>query len=597
MRRTTLTHLLTPVAAFALLAGCTSTAAVDSSETGDSSASASTSAATPATDADLSVEEAMAANASAHTAAEAWDPSDEVPLTLNGDSATADDDGVRVDGSTVTLTAPGTYRLSGTLDDGQVVVDSAGDGLVRVILDGAEITSSTTSPLQFLDADEAVVVLADGTSNRLSDASTYVYPDAATDEPNAALFSTADLTLTGGGALHVEGNANDAIASKDGLVIDSGSLTVDAVDDGIRGKDYLVVRGGDLDVEAGGDALKSDNDEDETMGYVAVSGGDLTLVAGDDGIAAATDVIVSGGALDVTTGGGSSASVAADASPKGLVGDVCVIVGAGDVLVSAADDAIHSDGAVHLAGGAVTLASGDDGIHANNALRISGGSVDVTRSYEGLEAAQVTVVDGQVSVVASDDGINAAGGDNDASEDEWGDAPAPGGGDAADGSSLTITGGTVVLDAGGDGFDSNGSASLSGGTLVVHGPTNGGNGSIDVAGTFDVTGGELIAVGSSGMAQTPAASSAQSFVALSLTGQAGDVVHILDSDGNQLAVFETTKQYGSVIYSSAEVVAGEEYQAAVGGTITGETVGGLGHAGDTSGATVTATGTAGQETR
>src|SRR5690606_28538645 len=105
------------------------------------------------------------------------------------------------------------------------------------------------------------------------------------DEPNAALYSTADLTITGTGALEVHGNANDGITSKDGLVIESGTITVDAVDDAVRGKDYVVVSGGTLDLTAGGDGIKSDNDEDAALGYVYVADGDVTVTAGDDGIA------------------------------------------------------------------------------------------------------------------------------------------------------------------------------------------------------------------------------------------------------------------------------------------------------------------------
>ena len=165
-----------------------------------------------------------------------------VDVTLSGSTATADGDGVEVDGATVTIAAPGTYRLSGTLT-GQVVVDTAAEGDVRIVLDDATITSATTSAIAVMAADEAVVVLADGTANALTDGSSY---GAGDDEANAALYSAADLTIAGNGSLTVTGNANDGIGGQDGLVVSSGTVTVTAVDDAIRGKDYVRLEGGSV---------------------------------------------------------------------------------------------------------------------------------------------------------------------------------------------------------------------------------------------------------------------------------------------------------------------------------------------------------------
>ena len=188
--------------------------------------------------------------------------------------------------------------LSGSLADGQLVVNSDAEGKVRIVLAGASISSSTTSPFVVTAADEAVLVLQDGTTNTLSDGSCYG-DSTNTDDPNATLFSMADLTITGTGALHVTGNNNDGIASKDGLVIQSGTVAVTAKDDGVRGKDYLIVENGTVSVTAGGDALKSDNETDDTVGYIAVSGGTVTLDAGDDGAHAEGDLAISGGTVTV----------------------------------------------------------------------------------------------------------------------------------------------------------------------------------------------------------------------------------------------------------------------------------------------------------
>lgn len=535
---------------------------------------------TAAVAADPTVEAALAANAAVHDTGHAldWDPADETAVTLTGASAQVTGPGATVDGATVTVTSPGTYRVRGTLSDGALVVASPGDGVVRLVLDGASVTSSTTAPLQVLDADEVVVVLADATRSTLTDPATYVYPEG-TDEPNAALFSTADLTIAGGGALTVTGNANDGIASKDGLVVAGGAVTVTAADDGVRGKDYLVVTGGSLDVTAAGDGLKSDDDTPET-GFVHLAGGTARITSGDDGVTAASDVVVSGGDVTVTAGGGVAGTAE---GPKGLVGDVAVLLGGGSVVVDAVDDAVHSDGTITVADGNATLATRGDGADAGEVLIVSGGALRVTTSAEGLESKVVRISGGLVEVTATDDAINAS------------DPAAPDSMSAIPGVSVTVSGGLLLLHAAtGDGLDSNGTAAVTAGTVVVDGPTEFVNSAFDVNGDFQVTGGTLIGSSSGGLVGTPATSSPQTWVSLSAQQQAGTLLHVLAADGTVLASFRTTKTSGNLVYSHASLVPGAQYRLAAGGTATGATVGGF-HAtpGDASSATVVATATAG----
>ena len=182
--------------------------------------------------------QALAANAPDHDdpADHVWSESAVAAVTLTGSGATSTSSAVSISGSTVTVTAAGTYRFTGSLSNGRIVVNSAGTGLVRLILNGVTIANSATAPLSVTAADEVMVVLADGTTNRLTDPATYT----TAVNPSAALSSAADLTITGAGALTVTGNAADGIASDDGLVIDSGTITVTAKDDGVRGQDYVV---------------------------------------------------------------------------------------------------------------------------------------------------------------------------------------------------------------------------------------------------------------------------------------------------------------------------------------------------------------------
>ena len=204
-----------------------------------------------------------------------WDAAEEVAVTLADGASTvaggSPSDAVKVDGGTVTISAAGTYRLSGSLADGQVVVAAGEEDVVRIILDGVNLGSSTGSPFVVESANEAIIYLEDGTTNALQDAAGYA--DQGEDSPNAALYSMADLTIAGAGSLTVDGRYNDGIVSKDGLVLAAGDVTVDAADDGIRGKDYTVLLDGAYTVTAGGDGVKSDNETDEGRGWLLVSGG------------------------------------------------------------------------------------------------------------------------------------------------------------------------------------------------------------------------------------------------------------------------------------------------------------------------------------
>lgn len=525
--------------------------------------------------------EVLAANQESHADADDadYDADEVITITLDDDASSADGEGVTIEGNVVTITAAGTYNLSGTLTDGQVIVNSEDDKKVRLVLDGVDLQSSTGSPLAILAADEVVIVLAEDSENFIADAAEYVFPSADVDEPNAALYSAADLTIAGSGALTVTGNYNDGIGAKDGLVIQSGTIAVTAVDDGIRGKDYLIVQGGEITVDAGGDALKADNDEDVERGYISIEAGTLTITAGGDGLDAETDVVVTGGTLEIVSGGGAGATVGADDSAKAIKGSVSVVIEGGEITVDAADDAVHSNDTILINGGILTLATGDDGIHADTALTINGGEIAITESYEGIEAGVITINDGSLNLVASDDGVNVSGGTSTGGGFGMG-GPGGGGMSAASytGSNfLYINGGYVVVDAAGDGIDVNGAWIMTDGVVLVNGPTNNGNGALDYDGGFDISGGLLVTAGSSGMAQAPSTASTQNSIMVNFSSgqKAGTLVQILDSAGDPVVGFTPTKSFQSVLFSSPELVTGESYTVSLGGSNSGESTDGL----------------------
>jgi hypothetical protein len=508
-----------------------------------------------------------------------------VQITLAGDAISVDGPGVTVNGSTATITAASAYRLSGTLADGQIVVDTEDKETVHLILDGADLRNSTGAPLNVIAAAAVVIVLADGSKNTVSDAASYVFADAATDEPNAAIFSKTDLTITGDGALAVQGNFNDGIASKDGLVIAGGSITVEAVDDGIRGKDYLLIEAGNISVVAQGDGLKADNEENAAKGYIAITGGVIEVNAGGDAITAQTDVLVGDGQLTLSSGGGSNSPIDESTSAKGIKAAVSVTIDGGIFAIDAADDAIHANDSITINGGDFTLASGDDGMHADSTLTINDGEIRITQSYEGIESAVITIDGGAIDIMASDDGVNVAGG-NDGSGTAAGMQPGgrPGrGGPGMDAFTFTghtylyINGGTMMVEATGDGIDVNGAIEMTGGLVVVNGPTQQMNSALDYDASFTISGGLLAAAGSAGMAQAPGEASSQLSLLLNFPSAlpAGTIIHIQTSTGDELLTFAPLKPFQSIAFSSAALAKGMAVEIYYDGSAAGASLGGL----------------------
>lgn len=547
-----------------------STAAQASTTTVDSTVEAS------------SVAEALAEDSNLHDDAEdyLWDNSSVISIQLNGDSITIDGNGVTVEGSIATITSAGTYSLSGTLADGQIIVNTEDKGVVRLIFNGVDIQNASGAPVYIQNAEETVIVLADHTENFISDAAEYVFAAPEQDEPNAAIFSASDLTIYGNGSLTVNGNFNDGIASKDGLIITSATIVVQAVDDGIRGKDYLVVRDGNITVNAQGDGLKSDNQEDATKGYILIEYSLLNITSGYDAMDAQTDVMITDGEIMISSGGGSNTRVDETTSAKGIKAGSGIYIDHGTFTIDSADDAINTNGNLTINGGNFTLSTGDDGVHADSTLTINDGIFRITDSYEGIESAVITINTGEIYITSSDDGLNVAGGVDGSGMNPGmgpGVRPGRGGGPGQDAFTysgdyyLYIHGGYLVIEAAGDGADVNGAIEMTGGVLIVNGPIERMNSALDYDAYFNITGGFLVAVGSFGMAQAPDESSSQNSILINLNSTllAGTLIHIQNSDGDEILTFSPTKQYQSIAFSSPELVKGKKYTIYYDGSTTG----------------------------
>lgn len=506
-----------------------------------------------------------------------WNVEDEISITLADDAINSESGNVTVSGSSVSIDEPGSYRISGSLANGQVVVNTTQAGVVRLILDRVDIHNETGSAIYIENADKVVVYLVENTENALSDGSSYSLTDSESDEPNATLFSKSDLTIDGSGTLLVTGNYNDAIASKDGLIINSGHITITATDDGIRGKDYVLIRSADIAIDANGDGIKSDESDDSAKGSIIVESGTLNIRAGMDAIDAENAVTIVSGTLSLVAGDGTmEANFNSDVSMKGIKAGTSITINGGNFDIQSTDDGLHSNNYILINDGEFQISSGDDGIHADTDLTIENGVITIKESYEGLESATITINNGQIDITSSDDGINVAGG-----ADGSGMNPGMVGGGGRNGGpgmdmfagsgdyQLYINGGTVYMNAGGDGLDSNRSITMTGGTIVVNGPTNDGNGAIDYMMSFSISGGTLIAAGSSGMAQSPGDGSTQNalLIYFGTTLSAGTPVSLVNASGENIVTVVPQKAYSSLVISSPDMILGENYTLYIGGSV------------------------------
>lgn len=513
-----------------------------------------------------------------------YDEDTATAITLSDNASSCDSSSVSISDNTITITDEGTYLLTGSLSDGQVIVD-ADDKKVQLVLDSVDINCDTSAALYVKAADKVFVTLASDSENTLSNTNDFV----AIDDNNidAVIFSKDDLTLNGSGTLTVTAKYGHGIVSKDDLVITSGTYQITAAKHALSGQDSVRIADGILTLNAGTDGIHSENTDDDAKGFIYIANGDISITADSDGFDAEETLQVDGGNIEVY--------------------------------------------------------AGDDGLHSDDDLIITAGTINVTKSYEGLEGMTVTIEDGDISVVSSDDGINASGDgssgdssqsgtppekpdDSDSTEDRpespngfdkndnssadsnsdsnsnsntnskpadlpdgnagpgdgnggpggsnggpGGDNGGPGDGmeEATNYNLIQISGGKIYINASGDGIDSNGNLTVTGGEIYVDGPTSGGDGALDCSGTTLISGGTVIAVGSSGMAENFDSSSAQGSMITTVSDSmiTGDIT-LKDSDGNTIVSYIPSKEYSSVVISCADLKEGETYTLMAGDTST-----------------------------
>ena len=548
--------------------------------------------------------------------AEAYIPSvnkeDAAAITLSQDGSTCSGSGVSIAGNTITISQAGTYVLSGTLANGEVVVSAGKKDSVILILDNVSITNMSGAAIYVENSGDFALYLEEGSQNTLvSGTEKEISADAADAEAEGgAITFKDDATILGNGSLTVYGYLNNGIHASNNLFIESGALNVTAVNNGIKGKDSLTVDGGSVNILSGGDALKSDSEDGSGYGVITINNGSVKIASYGDGADAMTSLAVNGGSVEIMTygdaithtdsfggfgGGGrggfggfgnmntyADADDAGGTSTKGLKSHGDLSVSGGAISIDSVDDALHCDGELSITGGTITLSTQDDGIHADGSLVIAEASITINASYEGIEAHLITVDSGNISLTATDDGFNANGGSSYGGFGMFGGYSSQ---EASDMPVLTINGGNIFVNAYGDGLDSNGNMIINGGDIIVDGPNNSGNGSLDagteIGGSIAVNGGTLLAIGASGMAETPGSASTQCSFSVNINFAAGDEITVKDASGNVLTRYTALKSGNNIVFSAPSLAIGETYTVTAGSsessvTLTDIVTGGYG---------------------
>lgn len=459
-------------------------------------------------------------------------------ITLSNEGVTSSTDFATVSDNQIVIELQGYYYFTGTATDVSIVVNADDSDNVFLIFDNVDLSTDSGSIVDVESAKNVYILLKENSVNELTD----------TDYDSSAIFSRQDLSIQGYGSLTIT-SYHHGVDSNDDLKVTYATLSITAKGDGLHANDNIIITDATIDISSKDDGIQA-KDRDGEKGNISIENSTIEISASDQGMDATMMLAVVSGTIDITKALG-----------KGLKSDSDVLIIDGEITIKSTDDGIHSSNQVIIEGGTITINTGDDGVHADELLQITGGNVTVSDSYEGLESTVVKIDGGTISLNTDDDGISVS--------DSSASSYSTFGGISNDSNCLIeITGGTLIINAVGDGIDSNGSINITGGIILVDGPTSSMNGAIDYNGSFTMSGGTLLAIGASGMAETISSSSSQYGILASMTSTYTSDITIVDSNGDVILHYNPEKSYQSIAMSSPEFKRGKTYTIYLGGTYT-----------------------------
>ena len=483
-----------------------------------------------------------------------YDESQATQVTLADQTATVTGQGASFSDQTLTISQAGTYVLTGSGKNIKLVVEAADTDQVHLVFQNLTLEGEGTL-LQVNKAQEVVISLAEGSQNALTES------QASDDEEvKATIHSQVPLTLNGTGNLTLTALTKNALEVEDDLKVLGGTYTAKAANHGFKAEGALDIEAATLTIEAGKDGLHAEHDETTERANVSLNPTQLSIAATEDGVDAGNELTIKGGTITVSQ------------SEEGLEARVIRQLG-GDVTIKSSDDGVNAS-AGSSSKTTDTSATSNTADTSSSASQATADSA--TASTSASQATADPAATSQADQANKDKNATPPSPPAGQAPPQGGQPPQngqgpggmpPGGQEESDPSlQIILEGGTLTIDAEGDGIDSNGTVSISGGSLVVNGSVRGGNGPLDAAGDITITGGTVWALGTSDMLQGFAQGSTQASITANIAGTAGQTLIILDAKGKEVARQTASKDFQAVVMSSADLVDGQTYTIQVEGT-------------------------------
>ena len=492
-----------------------------------------------------------------------YDESRAAQITLTDQTATVTGQGASFSGQTLTITQGGTYVLTGSGKNIKLVVEAADTDQVHLVFQNLTLEGEGAL-LRINKAQEVVISLTEGSQNALTES------QASDDEEvKATIHSQVPLTLNGTGNLTLTALTKNALEVEDDLKVLGGTYTVKAANHGFKAEGALAIEAATLTIEAGKDGLHAEHDETTERANISLNPTQLSIAAIEDGVDAGKELTIKGGTITVSQ------------SEEGLEARVIRQLG-GDVTIKSSDDGVNaSTGSSSKTSDTSTTSKTSDANTTSNTADTSSSASQATTdsataSIAASQATATPVATSQADQANKDKNQTPPAPPAGQAPPQGGQPPQngqgpggmpPGGQEESDPSlQIILEGGTLTIDAEGDGIDSNGTVTINGGSLVVNGSIQGGNGPLDASGDITITGGTVWALGTSDMLQGFAQGSTQASITANIAGTAGQTLIILDANGKEVARQTASKDFQAVIMSSADLVDGQTYTIQVEGT-------------------------------